>query len=41
MKKIAAGALCLLLLLSGCGGFNLHWAWGTGLRAGRSAALGK
>ena len=21
-----------------CGGFNLHWAWATGLLAGRSAA---
>ena len=22
-----------------CGGFNLHWAWASGLTAGRSAAL--
>jgi predicted Rossmann fold flavoprotein len=23
----------------GCGGFNLHWAWASGVLAGRSAAL--
>ncbi len=22
-----------------CGGYNLHWAWGTGIAAGRSAAM--
>ena len=31
----------LLDAAGSCGGFNLHWAWGTGIRAGRSAALGK
>ena len=24
-----------------CGGFNLHWAWATGILAGRAAALGQ
>ncbi len=23
-----------------CGGYNLHWAWASGLRAGRAAAEG-
>ena len=31
----------LLDAAGGCGGFNLHWAWCTGIRAGKSAALGK
>ncbi len=31
----------LLDAAGSCGGFNLHWAWCTGIRAGRSAALGK
>ena len=31
----------LLDAAGGCGGFNLHWAWCTGIRAGKSAALGE
>jgi len=31
----------LLDAAGGCGGFNLHWAWCTGIRAGTSAALEK
>ncbi len=31
----------LLDAAGGCGGFNLHWAWCTGIRAGNSAALEK
>lgn len=29
----------VLNLDGGCGGFNLHWAWSSGILAGRSAAL--
>ena len=31
----------LLNLDGDCGGYNLHWAWATGMAAGRSAAWGK
>lgn len=31
----------LLNLDGDCGGYNLHWAWATGLRAGQAAARGR
>ena len=41
MKKVLALALAgamALCVLTGCGGYNLHWAFGSGIIAGRAAA---